>query len=272
MKKIMKLLLVTLLFVITSSSTVFAAGWRTGAGENNQRWWYELDGNQYYSGAQNQPNWQWLDGNQDGIAECYAFDQEGWMYADSTTPDGYQVNRDGAWIVNGTVQIKTVNTTGQSGKVLIAYFSRTGTTRTAANQIQSAVGGEMYEITVVNAYPPSYQATTEQARRELDSNARPALTSSIVNMAEYDTILIGYPIWYGTAPMPVLTFLESYDFTGKTVVPFCTSGGSGISGSLAHIRSAAGNGTVLEGMQINGAGTAGIQQWLQRIGVSGQSQ
>lgn len=100
--------LLTIIFMLAAAHTVFAAGWVKGTGENQNRWWYELEKGMYYAGTAQQPNWQWIDGNGDGIAECYAFDQSGWMYADSLTPDGYQVNGDGAWIEYGVVQTKPV--------------------------------------------------------------------------------------------------------------------------------------------------------------------
>ncbi len=193
--------------------------------------------------------WQWLDGNEDGIAECYAFDREGWMYADTATPDGYTVNTDGAWAVNGAVQTMAVpagyagtmaqtpqaNTDGK--RILIAYFSHTGTTQETAKEIQAAAGGDLFEITVTNPYPSSYQSAVDRARRELDQNARPELSSRVEHMENYDVILLGYPIQWHTAPMAVDTFLESYDLNGKTVLPFCTSGGSSIEESIPDIRS-----------------------------------
>lgn len=98
----------TLSLLITM--TAFAGEWRTGAVPDENRWWYENDDGSFPSNG-----WFWLDGNRDGIEECYAFDENGWMYADTTTPDGYIVNRDGAWTVQGTVQTRTGGTAGSTG-------------------------------------------------------------------------------------------------------------------------------------------------------------
>lgn len=169
---------------------------------------------------------QWLDGNGDGTDECYAFDGQGWMYADTETPDGYSVNGDGAWTVDGNVQTMTVaagyagtraalpsdgaengsmgaaeNSTKQEDeapRILIAYFSKTGNTEEAARQIQTVTDGDLFEITAAEPYPDSYQATVDRARQELDSDARPALPSTDESMEDYDGILVGYPkIQYG---------------------------------------------------------------------------
>ena len=264
------------------SSTVFAAGWTTGQGNNNGRWWYDLGNGQYYGTSEAPVEWQWLDGNGDGVAECYAFDREGWMYADTTTPDGYTVNSDGAWTVNGAVQTMAVaagyagtrvpmlETDSDETKILIAYFSKTGTTEEAAREIQETAGGDLFEITVADQYPSSYQSTVDRARRELDQNARPELSSRVENMEDYDVILLGYPIWWHTAPMAVNTFLESYDLTGKTILPFCTSGGSGIEESMPDIQrlGQSRGASVGSGLTANSLNREEITQWLTQNGIS----
>lgn len=280
MKQLWKL--VTMVFVLTAlmASTAFAAGWTTGQGENSSRWWYDLGNGQYY-GIQGQTvEWQWLDGNVDGIAECYAFDSEGWMYEDGQTPDGYSVNGDGAWTVNGAVQTMVVAAgyggtragsqefeSDKENRILIAYFSKTGSTEAAAREIQAVAGGDLFEIMVADAYPSGYQDTVDRARRELDSNARPALTGAVENMSDYDVILLGYPIWWHTAPMAVDTFLESYDLSGKTILPFCTSGGSGIGESMSDIRRLSTGATVGTGLTANSLSRETISSWLSANGV-----
>lgn len=124
-------------------------------------------------------------------------------------------------------------------KVLTVYFSRTGeqysvgnitegNTAVIAKMIADKTGGDLFEIKVKNDnYPKSYNALTEYAQKEKRADARPEITGRIENFADYDTIFIGYPNWWGDMPMPVYTFLESYDFTGKTVHHFCTHEGSG---------------------------------------------
>lgn len=107
-------------------------------------------------------------------------------------------------------------------KVLIAYFSWGGTTRPMAQQVQAITGGDLFEIEPVNPYPTSYTPCTEVALEERDSNARPAIKNSVANWDEYDVVFLGGPVWWHTAPMILHTFAESYDFEGKTVVPFTT--------------------------------------------------
>ncbi len=281
MKRIFKLIVAVMMLIAMMATTTFAAGWTTGQGANSNRWWYDLGNGQYYGNPSQEVEWQWIDGNGDGIAECYAFDSEGWMYADSMTPDGYKVNADGAWTVDDVVQTMTV-TEGYAGaesqtlepqteenRILVAYFSRTGTTEEAAKEIQAVTGGDLFEITVAEPYPSSYQSTVDRARTELDEDARPALASTVDNMEDYDVILLGYPIWWHTAPMAIDTFIESYDLTGKTLLPFSTSAGSDIEESMSDVRRlGTGQGaTVGTGLNANSLSRSRIQDWLSANGV-----
>lgn len=282
MKGIAKLVTAALSAAALFSMTVFAAGWTNGQGANSARWWYDLGDGTYYAGTVSAPAWYWIDGNGDGMAECYAFDAEGWMYADTRTPDGYEVNADGAWTVGGAVQTQTggaaggtdssagseaTDGTGGNG-VLIAYFSRTGTTESAARSIQSITGGTLFEIEPADAYPSSYSETTARAQREINAGTLPALSSDLDSLDGYEIIFIGYPIWWGVTPPVVNTFMNSHDFTGKTVVPFCTSGGSGISGSLSNVRSYCSGATVLSGRDLTGDSTSEIQSWISGLNLS----
>ena len=292
MKKVIKLVAAIGVMLTMMTSTAFAAGWTTGQADSS-RWWYDLGNGQYYSAVTETPEWQWLDGNQDGVAECYAFDQAGWMYAGTETPDGYRVNSDGAWVVDGKVQTRNVeagyagsraqadqnaqdtqsNQTDTAGnRILIAYFSHTGTTRNAARRIHDVTGADMFEITVTSPYSDSYQSTVNRARQELDQNARPELASSVSNMDDYDVILVGYPIWWHTAPMVIDTFLESYDLTGKKIIPFCTSAGSTVEESMPDIRrlGASRGAEVGSGLTANSSSRSEIGNWLQQNGVSVQ--
>lgn len=265
MKK--KRLLITVVCMIMSFTfgvTAFAATWRTGAEPNQNRWWYDYEDDTYA-----RDGWFWIDGDQDGTAECYYFDGEGWMAADGITPDGYEVNENGAWVWNGTVMTQTVS--GQTKpetaneKELVVYFSRTGTTEGAARRIGELTGAAVVEIEAAEPYSGSYESTLNRAERELETNARPAVTTAVENMEQYDVIYLGYPIWYGTAPMPVFTFLENYDLSGKTIVPFCTSGGSGIGPSVDDICESCPYSTVTEGRRVNDTGN--IEGWLSGLGL-----
>ncbi len=149
------------------------------------------------------------------------------------------------------------------GRTLVVYFSRTGTTETVAKEIQSLTGSDLVELKTVIPYPSSYSDCLAQAQEEKAKNARPEISTTISNMSEYDTVYVGYPIWCYTAPMAIFTFLESYDFTGKTIIPFCTSGSSSITASVADIRSVC-SGDVLDGFRAGGSET--VEDWLTRIG------
>lgn len=281
MKRLIKGFFAVCVMMVMMTFSSFAAGWTVGEGANSGRWWYDLGNGQYYGMEGQSVEWQWLDGNADGTAECYAFDSQGWMYADTTTPDGFQVNHDGAWVVDEVVQTMAV-TAGYAGsragmhgnvnmeeenKILIAYFSRTGTTKEAAREIQTVTGGDLFEIEVANPYPSSYQAAVDRARQELDGNARPELSSYVENMGDYEVIILGYPIWWHTAPMAVDTFLEAYDLTGKTILPFCTSGGGSIEESMADIRRLSQGANVGTGLTANSLNEAKIRQWLSDNGM-----
>lgn len=151
--------------------------------------------------------------------------------------------------------------------ILIAYFSKTGNTEEIANEIQTLTDGTLVEIVPTTAYPESYQETVDIASDELANNARPEIEAMSVDVEDYDTIFIGYPIWWHDAPMVIYTFLESYDLSGKTIVPFCTSGGSSIDESLPGITSAVDGATVLDGLTANSS--SDVEAWLETIGILG---
>lgn len=155
----------------------------------------------------------------------------------------------------------------ENGKSLIVYFSRTGTTKAVAEEIQNLTGSELVELKTVVPYPSSYNDCLAQAQEERANNARPELSTVVSNMSEYDTVYVGYPIWCYTAPMAIFTFLESYDFTGKTVIPFCTSGSSSIVQSVTDIRAICNGVNVLDGFRAGGSET--VEAWLTRIGQIG---
>lgn len=150
-----------------------------------------------------------------------------------------------------------------ASKTLVAYFSRAGenygvgviemgNTEIIAKMIAEKLGADTFRIQTVYAYPGSYDACTKVAKQERDSKVRPELTSTVANMDGYDVIYLGYPIWYGDMPMAVYTFLESYDFTGKTILPFCTHAGSGLAGTVGSIQAACSGAAVLDGLAIAG--------------------
>ncbi len=154
-------------------------------------------------------------------------------------------------------------------KILVAYFSRTGNTREIANQIHRGVGGDMVEIQVVEPYPEDYEEVKKVAMQEQVSGYKPALKTKIRNMKTYDVVFIGYPIWWGRLPTPIRTFLSEYDFSGKIIVPFCTHGGSGLSGSVADIRKLCPKSTIQDGLAVWGRDAKNAQSdvsaWLRKI-------
>jgi flavodoxin len=168
---------------------------------------------------------------------------------------------------------KAEETVPDSGnkKILVAYFSRTGNTREIANQIHTIVGGDIFEIQPVVPYPEDYDAAVEQARKELDSGYRPELRTKIEHIESYDLVFIGYPNWWGTIPAPVRVFLTEYDFSGKTIVPFCTHEGSGLGRSVRDIAKLCPKSTLLEGVAIRGSSVKTAQNqvsgWLRKIGI-----
>lgn len=167
-------------------------------------------------------------------------------------------------------------------KCLAAYFSRkgknyvngsivnlsVGNTEAAAAMIQELTGCDMFHIDTTESYPVDYTETTEVAQQELRNNVRPELNSHVEDMDSYDVIFLGYPNWWGTMPMAVFTFLEEYDFSGKTIMPFCTHEGSGMGHSESDIKKLYKNANVQKGLSIRGSSVKGakndISRWLEK--------
>lgn len=156
--------------------------------------------------------------------------------------------------------------------ILIAYFSWSGNTEELAGMIQSETGGELFEIEPAEPYTEDYDALLDQAQQEQQENARPELAVQVENWDSYDVIFVGYPNWWSDAPMAVLSFLESYDCTGKTIVPFNTSGGGGFGNSLASIEESAAGAEILEGFTVAGdnvsSAQADVNEWISSLGLA----
>lgn len=174
----------------------------------------------------------------------------------------------------------------EGGKILIAYFSMvdvvpegadavthatpaTGNTRTAAQEIQAQMGGDLFQIETDSEYPVLHTECSAIAEDEMRSDARPTLTSQVDNMDDYDVVFVGYPIWWYTSPMVIRSFLEAYDFSGKTIVPFCTTMSAGIGQSVDEIKELCPNATVLDGLTLR-TGRAdsmhdSIADWLEGL-------
>lgn len=157
-------------------------------------------------------------------------------------------------------------------KTLIAYFSWSGNTEKLANMIQQETGGDLFEITPAEPYTEDYDALLEQAQQEQQDQVRPELTGQVDNWEEYDVVFVGYPNWWGDTPMAVLTFLESYDFGGKTLIPFCTHGSGGFGRSLASVENSAAGAELLEGFEVSGSSVDGaaerVTEWLDTIDLN----
>lgn len=157
---------------------------------------------------------------------------------------------------------------GKSKKVLVVYFSATGTTKDAAKKIKKATGGKLYQIKAAKKYTNAdldYSNDNCRANREQrNENSRPKIKGKIKNIRKYDVIFIGYPIWWGKEPKIVRTFLESYNLKGKKIVPFCTSGGSGISGSMKGIKAAAKGAKVVKGKDLTDSSSKSVAKWAKK--------
>lgn len=170
-------------------------------------------------------------------------------------------------------------------KTLIAYFSHAGqnyshgsirnlavgNTEVVAKKIHAMIDSDLFYIDTVRKYPDDHMKKIELAKREYSENARPELTARVENMDAYDTIIVAFPNWWTTMPMAVFTFLESYDFTGKTICPLITHGGSGFSNSLKDIQRLCTTARITKGLAINGDDAAAcgkdVEKWLKQIGL-----
>ena len=147
-----------------------------------------------------------------------------------------------------------------------------GNTKVIAEMIEKLAAGDMFHIESVKAYPEDYTETTNLAKLELRKNARPEIKGHVENMDAYDVIFLGYPNWWGTMPMPVFTFLENFDFSGKTIVPFCTHEGSGLGRSEQDIKKLCPTASVLKGIAIRGGSVGSakelVSDWINKSDIS----
>lgn len=215
--------------------------------------------------------------------------------SEETTPD----EEASAMVYSGEETVSEENNFGQSegSRILIVYFSRvgnmdfdagvdavtsasvniedddiSGNAQLLAQMAQEVTGGDLFFIETVEKYPAAYRGTTDQAKEEQDNDARPELASHVEDMDSYDTVILIYPNWWGTLPQPVFTFLEEYDFTGKTIWPLCTHEGSGLGRSEGDIADLAPDAELSEGLAIRGSNAgsaqADVEAWLSDLKVS----
>ena len=170
-------------------------------------------------------------------------------------------------------------------KTLIAFFSRAdenyfggamryvkvGNTEIVVNQMKELIDADTFKIEMLNPYSPVYMNCIDEAKKDLRENARPELTKYLDSIDEYDTIVLAYPNYWGTCPMAVATFLERYDFTGKTILPLCTNEGSGMGSSERDVKKYAKGADVVKGLAITGSQAANakpsVEKWFAANGL-----
>ena len=204
-----------------------------------------------------------------------------------SAPEEETVPSNGSNVQADSSQADDTAQTGQTeggSNMLVAYFSlageqygvgvvEEGNTSIIAHMIAEQTGADLFEIEAVTPYPTSHSELLDVSRQEMANNARPEIAGTVDNMDDYDTIFIGYPNWWGDMPMIVYNFLESYDLSGKTIVPFCTHGGSGLSNTESTIADITG-GTMKDGFAIPGTtaqndrdtAKSEVTQWLREDG------
>ncbi len=195
---------------------------------------------------------------------------------------------------NKSVDKEQVNIEGR--KVLVVYFSKvgnisstedadavssaslrvgdtstTGTTEVIAGMLHEKVGGDLFRIETVEPYPEDYEATVKQASEERTAGSKPPLRTKVENMDDYDVVYLGHPIWGMNLPAPIVSFLSEYDFSGKTIIPFCTHAGYGPGQTVSAIRNLVPEATVLDGFDIERTKMSTAQEalsaWLRKIGM-----
>ena len=158
-----------------------------------------------------------------------------------------------------------------TSNILVAYFSHSGNTQKIAELIHDQVGGDIFEIKTVTPYSSKYNTVLDEAQKEKNDKSRPELSAHVDDMAGYDTIILGYPNWWGDMPMAVYSFLDEYDLSGKTVIPFCTHGGSGFSGTVSSIKTTEPDAVVLDGLAIRDSNVGNAQdnvtEWLRGLEI-----
>lgn len=163
----------------------------------------------------------------------------------------------------------STNLTEATSKSLVVYFSWSGNTQNIAREIQKQTNSDIFEIVPEVAYSDDYDEVVDLAKEEQKEKARPQIKNKIENLENYETIYVGYPIWWGDMPMILYTFFDDYDLSNKTIAPFCTSGGSGLSDTDKTIQALEPNATVVKGLHISGSSAEDasndVKEWLNEI-------
>lgn len=179
--------------------------------------------------------------------------------ADAPQPEVKQSTNEGA--------SQAMNNNGK--KILVAYFSWSGNTKAVAEEIHKQVGGDIVEIVPATPYSETYSVTVAKAKAEQAANARPAINTKIADFDKYDVVFLGYPNWWGSFPMPVATFVETYKLDGKTVAPFFTHGGGGEQRCLSDLQKLTPNAKFTQDLVLSGSSAKNaqgqIKSWLDSL-------
>lgn len=188
----------------------------------------------------------------------------------SCTTDNYEPIKEGPGTENPVPDHEP--STGSEGKVLVAYFSCTNTTKGVAESVADITGGDLFRIEPTIPYTSAdldYNSDCRANREQNDPSARPAIKNKVTNLNDYEIVFLGYPIWWGEAPRIISTFLESCDFKGKTIIPFCTSHSSGIGNSDRNLHSLAPEAEWKTGRRFGGNTTkSDIENWIAGLGIT----
>lgn len=167
-----------------------------------------------------------------------------------------------AGLTTACTQQKAVEKTN---RLLVLYYSENGTTKAVAEELQKQLGADIEAIEAVEPYSGDFQATIERCNKERESGQTPALKALQSNIADYDTIYLGYPVWFGTYAMPIATLVKEQDFEGKTIIPFCSFGSGGLNSSTADLEKALPKAKILKGYGVRTARVASAAKELTRF-------
>lgn len=183
------------------------------------------------------------------------------LAACGSAPGGSPAASEAASGDNSTSLSAESDSTSESNNILVAYFSHTGNTEEAAQKIAEYTGGDLAEIQRAE----EYENLNEEAEAEILDDVHPDITVSVENIADYDTVFVGYPIWWDEAPAMIATFLADNDFSGKTIIPFCTSSSDDIDNSIHIFGELCPDAEIAEGLTANDL--SDIEPWLQSLGI-----
>lgn len=190
---------------------------------------------------------------------------------ESSSPAQQSSNQSSTPAEESNSQNDSSTPTETEAKSIVVYFSWSGNTENVAKSIQSQTDSDLFEIVPQTPYSDDYNTVLDLAQEEQRTGARPAISGNIDNIDDYDVVYVGFPNWWGDMPMILYTFFDTYDLSGKTIAPFCTSGGSGLSGTINEIKELEPNAAVTDGLHIGSSSAAdpdnAVSGWLSEIGL-----